>query len=116
MSKNLQRLKSKYGRIAKIIPGRATLLPTRRLVSKNRKAADSCVPAASTGVSYTVGGATAPGQARKAIGFEDLSALKFLFAKFSKDNHRLTSHFAPPTFSESSTYGCKYAVKVKVKR
>ena len=41
-----------------------------------------------------------PPQARKAIGFEDFLALEFLFARYSKDNHQLTWHFAPPTFSE----------------
>ena len=41
-----------------------------------------------------------PRQAHKAIGFEDSLALEFFFAKFSKDNHQLTWHFAPPAFSE----------------
>ena len=41
-----------------------------------------------------------PSQARKAIGFEDFFALKFLFASLSEDNHQLAWHFAPPTFSE----------------
>ena len=31
-----------------------------------------------------------PSQARKAIGFEDFLALKFLFASLSKENHQLT--------------------------
>ena len=38
-----------------------------------------------------------PSQARKAIGFEDLMALKILFASLSEDNHQLTWHFVPPT-------------------
>ena len=34
--------------------------------------------------------------------FEDFLVLKFLFARFAKDNHHLTWHFAPPTRAAES--------------
>ena len=47
---------------------------------------------------------------------EDFVVLKFLFARFAKDSHQLTWHFAPPTFSEKTppmhwvieNCGCSY--------
>ena len=62
-----------------------------------------------------------PPRARKAFEFEDSFILKFLFARFVKDNHQLTSHFAPPSFSEKlhpciPTTPCQVPLPVTLRR